>query len=814
MIKTSVHDPILLLHSSCTGDHEAAASSERKLTARNDTGNDLSTLGLLEEPIFCDLLLLPEHPSSSFSHHDYLHLSKNRLNPCGISNVLTLEKLPKHWISGPVLLSLSSCNILYRTSNIGDDDFTVPIPLIIEPIPSTFVLDFSSEQDLGCNANEDQDHNERHNNSIITVKNMSEIFVALDVREASIQAKELLRHKNSTRIKETDDEGESRSEDDPKNHSEDHSPYKDRVDSRDTSFLQNKEDGAKGKEWDAIYRDRRPRLQNSSNSLNFDEAFTSHDLKEQALVLAHLNAQLDQGTDTINVILFMSGVFGILSMVILLWAIYQYYRTTMKSDLFSQEIRECMKTSHDMLQIAVNELNQYHNFNIKQHHYMKLSDKSESDDEVENFVPISPEKHGSRGDHILDISIPRGSFKTLSQVEHSQRNNSSALRQDASISSLCTDVSHEDFCPKGQKNYEDNNKSTLNSPSTQDNDTGKVCHNRDVAIIFVGKSKENEGEDKKLHLTTPIRNNNDVEIYNPDISSEDMIVGENMVEGKTTHEIEEDQTKHKNSRRKPSVPVQLPEIPSSPQLKRGGRRSFPGPFSAHQEHSFLKPHGKIATKFNSSPSDLMEKWEDGNIIHQEKSIEIGSPVSPCLQIAKNLNDEGRPLHCDRNISAAPLSPCSQLEKVWNEGKTTRRSNLKKRRQYLRPLFQSNKEPISISLDTTCKDDGDGILLESTFLSPIPKASKVYDRYYHQQQELSCNILGPPKLRSIARTNNTLNDATVEKLLDEVVKHDNVEAERNIINGSQTPPLDMVSQKSPHLCYTPVSEDDLFAYDYW
>ena len=78
-----------------------------------------------------------------------------------------------------------------------------------------------------------------------------------------------------------------------------------------------------------------------------------------SLLLAQLNAQLEQDMRRIDFLLIACGFFTIFLLMMLSWSIYQYYKTTFKSDLFSKEIRESMKITNDILGKAVNSLNRY-----------------------------------------------------------------------------------------------------------------------------------------------------------------------------------------------------------------------------------------------------------------------------------------------------------------------------------------------------------------------------------------------------------------------------------------------------------------------
>jgi len=752
MIETSADDPILLLHSSCTEDDEATSSSEWESTTNDGTRHTIAGTSLSKQPIFCDLLLLPEHLSSHSSssissspHDDFLHLPKNPMNPCGLSNVLALENLPERWIAGPVLLSLTSCSIFHSNDSDydGDDEFTTSIPLHVEPIPSTFVLNFHSNQEVGGNADRDV---------IATVKTLSEIFVEFDVREASRQAEEiLLRQENHTRTDAGEDQEESKQEDDSKNYPDDHHRYKARLNSSETSVLQDDGIEAKEEEEDSFYQDRRPRLEDISRRLNLDELFANKDFAEQKLLLAQLNARLDQGTRTTDLVLCLCGFFSVFLMIILLWSIYQYYKTTLKSDLFTEDIRESMKTTNDALRMAVNELNQYDHRTRNQHHSLNILDTT--DTHRQGISSNDQEKHG-----------------------------------------------------------EVVNKHTLVTP-TQDNASRRVTHNQDVDMSLVVQGKDQLEGKTPISVTSTRGDNNSVNTpRSQDISSEDVVTDENEInEGQALDGIIT------------CTPVQLiAEVPTSPQKEGEKKPFFLRSSSRHHGNSFLTSVVNKATKYNSSPSNLVKEWSDENIVYPKKNETMEIPFSPCSQPAKEWNDGKTSAQHKEMVPSVPLSPCSQLAKEWNEAKTIRRGNLKKRRQYLKPPLQSNTEPLlSSSSNTKCNDDVGTNLFESTILSRVPEISKLHSRYYHQQQQqqsLGCTISGPPKLRFITRNNNLVDDTTIESLLadqdakDE--KGDTVDNERKIMDGMKTPPPNMITLKTPRLCYTPASEDDSFVDDYW
>ncbi len=667
MIETSArHDPILLVHSSCMENDKAKASSN-KVHISNDTRSDLSISRLLREDIFCDLLLMPEHPPSSFAQHDYLNLPENPLNPCGISNVLTLEELPQNWISGPILLSLSSCNIFYRESEVGDDKSTTnQIPLMVEATPSTFVLDFSSNHDMEGNADEADKQWELHNSSIVTVKSMAEIFVEFDVLEASIQAKDLLRQENSTRIDAFDDNGESRLENRPKH-------------SSSTTGITDKEIE------DLLIHHDNPThtaFQYESCKLNLHGSNSCQDLKEQVLMIAQMNVQLDQGTKTIDIVLIMSGFFCIVSMAALIWAIYQYYRTAWKSDLFSEEIRERMAKTHDMLQAAMNELNQHYNYDVDQ---------------------LPPRKEYPMG----EISV--------------------------------------------QQN---------------------------VAISLDSQKREPDP-------TTPTRDNIVTDTHAQDTNSEAIMHDESQIEDiSNVHG-----TDMKFASEIISPPVQFTDTIA--QTKEGVAKKL----------CFLKFVPSLHGDSLRTSCDSLSRMSTKGLNH-------------VTNLDLKRNEETGITEFERKTTSDPLSPCSQLEKEWNEGKTVRRGNLKNRRQFLTPVLESTEEPKSTSAANAWKDDGDKSLFESTILSLVPKKSKLYERYCKQQQ-LSYNLLPPPGIRSTTRIDSLEGNTNMSSSsMDHVGKENTAAIEIDVLDGMNIPPFDMTLQRVPRLCHTPESDDDSFINDYW
>ncbi len=644
MTEASAHNRILVLHSSCTGDdkEEASPSEGTFVTADNDTADHLSEL--LEETIVCNLLFVPEHPSSVVSNNDYLHLPNNPMNPCGMSNVLTLEMLPKHWTAGPILLGLSSCHIRYHDNGGGDELSTA---LFVEPIPSTFVLDFSSENDFRDNTHIVSGQN--RNENVIAVNKLSEIHVAFDIREALTQTIGLVaRHENATPIHSVEDEGGPRSEDDSKKQCEDHPPENTALHEEATT-----------------QSDLRFASQTASNSPTFDESIARQNLDDREMVLRNLKARLDQGSETIDLILWTSGFFSLLSLVVLLWAIYQFYRSTSKSDRLAQDIRHCMEKSQDMLQTAVEEMTANNGFHRE--------DRKNHDDKHRDHVPTLVEQPDNE-----ELATPK-----------------------REVIEICS----TDFICKIK---------------AEGDPLDKIENNQTPVRLF--------------SATTP------------------------LIQQEPKHEL-----------------------------------CFIRPFSNQRGYDKMEAQKGNTPNCEFSSTTATKGWADENLLCETKHAQLDSTDG------------------DRSIllidpKPIPLSPCSQLEKDWNEGKTVRRSNLKKRRPFLKPKFSSAPS------NTPCKTSES----LATTVFRVSSASKIDVNYQqHNPKDLSCTILDPPKLRSKARVGNLMDSATTESSsVEQTAKTPEFETERKAIAGLKTPPLNIVTQKAPPMCYTPASEDDLFVDDYW
>jgi hypothetical protein len=732
MIATSSDDPILLLHSSCTEDDEATASSEWDNTTNVENRADNSGPDISKQPMFCDLLLMPEFDDSygSSSNHDYVHFPKNPLNPCGVSNVLTLENLPERWVPSPVLLSLTSCSIFYRNGDDGDDEYETSILLPVVANPSSFVLDFYTSKESGDNSEREEGENEKF---ITTAKTMTEITVEFDVREASRQAKRLLFPKKiSTRTESGEDKGSFMSEEDPKSAPDD------------------------------PQHDRRPRFKDISRGLYSDELFARKDVNEQKLLLAHLSSQLEQGTRTIDLICFVCGFFCIFLMAILLWTIYQYYRTTFKSDKFNREIRESMKKTHDFLRMAVDELSEWEHENRKEHHLSIATDRHQPEYETEASMAIK-----------LDAEDQENSVTVGDRSDNESK---------SAFATSSTDTPTQNKAIRGNQNF------------------------------VLGSEGRKELERKKPHAISSTRDDIGVNNRTRDNPAEDVITRESNAEREAVDATSVDEMEIKYSMGKAVAPFQLPEVPYLPEKKGGKKLYFLRSSSSLPKSPLRNSETKRTNNYNSPPSSLVNEWNDEKKTYRKKdnAVEVLIPGKKC----NNAETKFQP---GRLELSAPLSPCSQLSEQWNNGKTIRRANLKKRRPVLKPLSQPDVASSSISANNICNDDVDKTLFESTILSRMPKTSKLQSRYF-EQQELACTISGPPKLRSTARSKNLADDTNIEHLFAEEVAKDHegdgLDKQRKMLDVLKTPPSNTIMPNPPPLCFTPASEDDSFVDDYW
>jgi hypothetical protein len=144
---------ILVLHTSCQHhDHTAKQAPPASSDTNDATSEQNRRSAMVDEllhsiPIACDMLLLPEIPTSitttaghpddapaaaaaAAATPDLVEFVQNRFHPCGNPNVLVLENLS--WKQ--VLLSLTSCAMIYEQDTHQQQFVLLPV----DPVPSTF----------------------------------------------------------------------------------------------------------------------------------------------------------------------------------------------------------------------------------------------------------------------------------------------------------------------------------------------------------------------------------------------------------------------------------------------------------------------------------------------------------------------------------------------------------------------------------------------------------------------------------------------------------------------------------------------------
>ena len=363
--------PILVVHSSCreglyeTNNSNPSSYNEMKASYKDDDiNNDDSVYDkkkILEQPITCDLLLLPEyqHNSDGFSDYspslprsDIVHFPRNDMNPCGFPNVITLENLPNRWKTGPVLLSLLSCSIPYDTGNdrnINGNETTSQSynynnynRLPVEPSPPTFVLEFSkieSEEEVDRVSPET---NSKANEILTFVGNkLTEISVDFDFTEAFKKQNEILLYEELNHVP---------------------GPVIDKGGRNITKVnYDSKESNCR--------RPTKNQYEKCSEQENKDEPFYTVDTNsngnnynltnDHRLLLLQLNAQLKSDARTMDQLIHICGFVSLSLTVILLWTVYQYCRSSVKSDAFSKEVCESSKKSRQVLEEAILGLSLY-----------------------------------------------------------------------------------------------------------------------------------------------------------------------------------------------------------------------------------------------------------------------------------------------------------------------------------------------------------------------------------------------------------------------------------------------------------------------
>jgi hypothetical protein len=309
---------------------------------------------LTKRPIRCDIMLMPEFhsfgaginsakrplsstfPSSSFygssmiplAMSDALYLPKNDLNPCGTSNVMILESLPWNNIPGgdnsasmgSVLVSLTSCSVLFRyhISPAGATSYHLPI----EPSPSTFVLNF--------------DANKADNTTSGSGGQLAELYVDFDVGKATSFVQKL-----TTRNDFASSDSAATSEDTGSIPDISHIP----ASTPNTCTGESQESQHGQKDEAAPLSSTHNAQQHLSTSIR--------DFTDQKLLLQQLHLRMDQDARYLDLSLRALGCIGVFLWGVLIWAIYQFYRSTAKSDTQTQEIRDSIKKTRRVLKDAV-----------------------------------------------------------------------------------------------------------------------------------------------------------------------------------------------------------------------------------------------------------------------------------------------------------------------------------------------------------------------------------------------------------------------------------------------------------------------------
>jgi hypothetical protein len=871
--------PILLIHSSCRGgDHDESYSSSYSDTATTAGDGGDKMFGrddLTEQPITCDLLLLPEYHSSEVSsdrssssssassssttlRHEVLHFPQNHINPCSISNVMTLENLPEWWKTGPVLLSLTSCGILYNNNNnnnssedINDESMSASsILLPVETNPSTFLLDFGHQKlngvqvvDTGLVVEEEDGTDDT---VTIISKKLTEIVVEFDFTEASRQRDEillLLEDTNDAPLDEDDSKETTKTKYDSSNN------Y--------TEQQQHDKNSHKGANDTSFYHGS-PKLEESSKKRMFDTIANKDDFEARTLLLAQLNARMESDARTMDRLLRTCGFVGVSLMAMLLWAIYQYFRSGIKSDAFSKEVRESSKKSREVLQEAIDGLHHYHH---QQHQQKPMAldvlfkdtmtkNKQERTTTTAAVATAATEATatvkplGGSGGAILvgdsngrsmtgDISSTSSEVIPSSPV--SNRTNTDGIHHQC-VSSIDYDDN------KGESNDNSNEDDSVSSdhPSKkqrmeeeQESCTAMRSNtpmlNRNGAIW--DKLAEEKERRAKLRAKLTIRD-----------CGTSTTAGTVSTKG-TQEANSKNDSATKSSKISSSTIVQPPELLTTSQRKDEENHSENGTETEIEIENKIKndTDDAEATKYPKSTSasvqlpDFISSPEEQG---EKKLCFLGSfsrrNHSPVCDSPARLG------HSSKRIVHNILSPCSQLAKEWNEGKTIRRSNLAKRKKrYLLKPGTAPPSSASAAADTTTAgvsssyvEDGK-VLFESPFLSRGPPPTENKSQYSHHHLDHQYNISGPPKLRSIApkkggsiSDSSTIigrNDTSLSKSDDDSVQNSNSTTDSDkefrfiratSLQKTPPPPIPSLIQETPLLCYTPASEDDSFVDDYW
>lgn len=224
---------------------------------------------------------------------------------------------------GSMLVSLTSCSVVYQDPISPELSTWYQLP--IEPVPSTFVLNFDAGS-VGSKEGSRQ-------------RNLSELNVEFDFGTATRIVEELLLNQDestgqadSTSATMEAGDGTTELPDDPSM-----APL--------TCDLQREgrgnitTDGAGSPPMD---------LQKLMSTIR--------DYEDRKLLLKEIQARMDQDARSLDMTLRVLGCIGIVLFGVLIWAIYHFYRSSAKSDKQTQDIQDSMKKTRRVLRDAVDGL--------------------------------------------------------------------------------------------------------------------------------------------------------------------------------------------------------------------------------------------------------------------------------------------------------------------------------------------------------------------------------------------------------------------------------------------------------------------------
>lgn len=344
---------VLVLHTSCqydgeddgVADESAPVSATTKKNARDAMVDEV----LHSIPIACDMLILPEIPtprrhqdSRSQSRNeqggnaedvppDLVEFVQNRFNPCGLANVLVLENLP--WRE--VLLSLTSCAMVFEDNNTMNDDGTPLLSLLpVDLNPSTF--DFR----LGSS-------------SKTSDLSTTDLHLVFDATQARLQLQELLqdKHPDTANVEQllcgetTTDQGlnvdapRDQNREDVRDTArssktgghEEHSPCRD-----DASFQ-----GVHSANIPFLCESDEPIFHPSTNN-NASTSTTRLRLDQELDALQRVHAIMDQDAANLDRLLQVLSFVGLGLFMALVWSGYQLYQAKM-DDCRTRELRKSVQ---------------------------------------------------------------------------------------------------------------------------------------------------------------------------------------------------------------------------------------------------------------------------------------------------------------------------------------------------------------------------------------------------------------------------------------------------------------------------------------